>query len=114
MCAALRLCDDEVRIRAVESERTDAGDAAGCGQPRDGFSGDAKRKARFGDMRIQIPEVQMRGDYAMAERQDGTNQARNARGRFQVPDIRLYRPDVRRRRPRVQQTRQSPRLDRVS
>ena len=48
------------------------------------------------NVRRRVPEVQVLRQHFVLERQDDLDQTRDARGRFQVPDVRLHRSDQQR------------------
>ena len=54
------------------------------------------RKAIPRNVRRRIPKVQVLRQYLVLERQDDLDHARDARGGFQVPDVRLHRSDQQR------------------
>ncbi|CAB3969492.1 hypothetical protein BCO9919_03790 [Burkholderia cenocepacia] len=89
-----RFLDDRVGIGAAESERAHPGDApAFPALPRDRIGGDANRDLLPRRMRIGSGEMQVRRNPVVLERQQDLDQAGDAGGRFQMPDVGLDRTD---------------------
>ncbi len=113
-----RLLDDGVRVGAAESERADAGDTpAFPARPVDRLGRDADRDLLPRRMRIGLPEVQVRRNPAVPERQQHLDQPGHAGRRFQMPDIGLDRTDherLVRRTPGAVDAGQRVDLDRVA
>src|SRR5207302_1950034 len=89
-----RLLDDDVGERAGEAERADAGATRPPGRrpvgQRPWYRG---RDLLQIDTRIQLAEVQMRGDLAVPEGQDHLDQACESGGRLEMTEIGLDRSD---------------------
>ncbi|EDT00905.1 hypothetical protein BamIOP4010DRAFT_5583 [Burkholderia ambifaria IOP40-10] len=89
-----RFLDDRVCIGAAESERAHPGDSpAFPAPPRDRVGRHANGDVLPRRMRIGLREMQMRRDPVVLERQQHLDQAGDAGGRLQMPDIGLDRTD---------------------
>src|SRR6201999_2594218 len=92
-----RLFDHDVCVRAGEAEGADPG-APGfaVGLPRSRFVDDTDGYRIPRDMRRRLLEVQVLRQGFVLQRQHDLDHSRDARGRFEVADVRLHRTDQQR------------------
>jgi hypothetical protein len=86
-----RLLEDHVCVRPAHAQRAHSGPAPFTHTgPRDGLAVDEEGGRRQLELRVGCREVHRRGNLPVLQRLDHLDQARDAGGRIQVPDVRLH------------------------